>query len=531
MNFNIIFNRFFLIILIPMFYFSCQDEVQIKESKKVNSKFEITPISFPIFNSNERVNDHIRTLAYGVLSLTDTQSLYSNNIPGYLSEIENLLVGDNDEVTFERIENFINPSLFTSYGYSNPYPFKNAFFEAILLNSNYYISLSPRLGLQNLYDESALFGFRFNNTDFRTIIRIPEWSIEKNSLTRFSKPFVVVSYEEDINGIIELPIVGFKLNVNNYEVDTVLWQTVAEFEEDNRFYIWVVDYEPVPVSVNSPLDNCFGENAPKVNDGFCDIDCDENVTNSLNDCSNIRNVWIDEIEILEDYKKKCGSNFEWFESRLDGKFEIAYQSIVIHANGKVKSSGGRLEQVWQRSEIPMTKKVGLGCNFKTNGSNSQLKSGLTRYMAWREESPGIIEDNINNQSKAIVSNSYKPWRDTIYLVVYEFDTYRTNNSRDRIINVTYRPGKSKQIKYLSKNNEGAFGDKNITNSFVSYTSLPYSTSFNVPQGQVIMITPQSWPGQGLPNVASDELILTGVGSNNGQNANTWSLRVKLKYDL
>ena len=93
------------------------------------------------------------------------------------------------------------------------------------------------------------------------------------------------------------------------------------------------------------------------------------------------------------------------------------------------------------------------------------------------------------------------------------------------------------LEYYTYKNEGPFGDKTNTNSVVAYNSVtravfdPITVKAKLPlnSGQVIMITPNSWPNQGRISQMYDELTIEGEGSSNGNNADTWSLRVKLNY--
>jgi hypothetical protein len=324
------------------------------------------------------INDHIRHLAFAMASIADTMFMVNDNPTEYKTDIEGLVPTDKDEVTFEKINNDIITS------FSNIYETPT---KASYINFNYlvqgslnnqqplYYSTSPRSWGSGFYNYTAYAGFNYQNTDYYTLLRIPEWQSLHNDANRLNKTFLVIPHEVDNNGDYLLPIVGYKMNTTTWEVDTVLFQTEDEMENDIIHYIWVVDCDMSIPSTQNPGWNCIGDQAPQQNDGFCDTDCGENSTNSLNDCNPIflRKVWIDEIEITEDYKQKCGTNYQWNENRLHGHYEIAYQSMTVHGSGKIKKRGGLLNEYWARDDVYKTKKIGLSCNFNTKGSaNNKL---------------------------------------------------------------------------------------------------------------------------------------------------------------
>lgn len=403
--------------------------------------------------------------------------------------------------------------------------------DAIDWSNTDYRQYQPRTNTWSGFDWSALSGFNYNQGNYYTLLRIPDFNKLKNDPSRLTKPIVVVSDEVDGNGNLLLPIVGFTYDPIADKVNMIQWNDEDDFEDETGYYIWVVDYDAVPLNNPSSPYNCFGENSPIANDDFCDVDCDENSTNSPNDCnpSFIKKVWIQDLEIIEDYKQKCGTNYQWLESRLHGQYEIAYQCVVAHSRGKLKAMGGILEESWDRDDIRMTNKLGVrSCNFRSKG-NPNYKMGVTPWMWWKDNqnTQPNTETRKAFQPRAFLSENYKPWRDTIYLLIYDYD--KPQPGRNRNINVTTRPGKTYQMEYTTRNNEGPFADKTNTNSFVSYSSLPPINGSIIPNAQVIMITPQSWPGQGLFSVVQDEFTVNGIGSSNGANPNTYSVRIKLKY--
>jgi hypothetical protein len=513
-------------IIISFFITSCQKKVNEENTKKFN--INLLPISYPELNNLE-LNDHLRNLAFAMASITDTMFLVNNNIQDYLMDIEKLVQSEEDEVSFEKI----NSSIVTTGNNSNYqrpnnlfYPtFKDLVQGSLLDQEPLYYSTSPRSWAPNFYNFQAFSNFSYLKTNCYSLLRIPEWNEIKNDNSRFNKQLLVVPAEEDINGDVLLPIIGYKLNPNSQEMDTVLFQTEDEFENSDLYYVWVVDYDPMDILNTSSNINCSGDSIIQ-NDDFCELNCGENKDNSPSDCDPllIRKIWIDESEISEDYKQKCGTNFQWLESRLHGKYEIAYQSMNIHSTGKVSFKGGLLNQSWTRSQIFKTKKIGLLCRYLTKG-NSTNKSNLSVYERWEEHQSkeDTIEKNEGKQPKCYLSTNYKPWRDTIYFIVYEYDKPMPNRYRET--KVFYRSGESRSLKYTTRNNEGPWGNKHNSINIVGLNSID---ALN-PTTHVYMITPKNWPKGAGKLTNEDEYTFNAILSRNGNDANTRSIKVKIKY--
>ncbi len=132
------------------------------------------------------------------------------------------------------------------------------------------------------------------------------------------------------------------------------------------------------------------------------------------------------------------------------------------------------------------------------------------------------------QHKAYLSENYKPWRDTIYLIIYEYDSPIASIAH--IVNITTRPGQTFPMEYYTYNNEGPFADKTNSIGLEAYNTLSAASASLAPNNKVLMITPASWPHLGGVLVPSDEVTITGAGSGSGANINTCSIKVKLKYD-
>lgn len=519
-----------IIAISSIVFFSCKKNKNgVSESNK--SSIGNTMRTYPSFTNLDKVNDHLRHLAFGSASLFDLIYLSSSTTSDYISSIEKFI--NKEEVSFEKINSTIDRNIFKDFATSfSPVSYEKSMIDAIDWSNTDYRLYTPRPNIWTAYDWSALEGFELNSNNYFTLIRIPDWENLKNDPSRLSKPIVVVPNEEDINGDVILPIVGFTYDPINDKVEMISWATEEEFDDEEDYYIWVVDYDGVPLQTGSPYNACLGDNNPVNGDDYCDVDCGENENNSPADCNQafLRKVWIEDLEIIEDYKQKCGTDYQWLESRLHGQYEIAYQCVVAHANGKSKARGGLLEEKWNRDEIKMTRKMGISCNFKSKGSSS-YKMNVTPWIWWRDNqnTDQKIEEKKLKQPRAYLSENYKPWRDTIYLLIYEYD--KPMPGRERSINVITRPGKTHIMDYTTRKNEGPFGDKTNTNSTVAFNSLVPINGALVPNAQVVMITPQSWPGFGLFSVPTDEFTINGVGSSNGANPNTYSIRVKLKYGM
>jgi hypothetical protein len=507
--------------------YSCKKGSEIITSDKNNTlPKNLKPISLPTFVSMNEINDQVRALAYSLASITDNTYMANDNPTEYKSLIEDQLENNSDEVTFGELNTNINMGsvgVFTNVGGTTPSNFKSLVEEAILFQSPWYLGTSPRSWGMNSYSNDGYEGFIYNNTQYNTLVRIPE--LDQN---RHSKPFIVIPNEVDVNGDLLLPIIGYTFNFATDEVDVVSFATEEDLDVDDNYYIWVVDYAPIPVQTTNPTQGCTGDNAPLQNDGFCDFECGENESNSFNDCNPqfIKKVWISDIEISEDYKQRCGTNYQWNESRIQGQYELGYSSLVVHGSGKVKPYGGFINHRWKRNEVEKTKKLLVqGCNFNSKGTSSYK---AVKNIDWWDNS---IESRWTQKDEALqprcfFSENYKPSRDTIYFFVFEEDI-APNNIRTQTIQ--YRPGQSATIQFFSRNNEGPWGDKKMQSAYTFYGSIQAVGPMNQsPTGHVIMITPQSWPGLGTS--FNDEFEIFAVISNSGANANTRSIKLKIKYD-
>jgi hypothetical protein len=84
---------------------------------------------------------------------------------------------------------------------------------------------------------------------------------------------------------------------------------------------------------------------------------------------------------------------------------------------------------------------------------------------------------------------------------------------------------SSNLTYTCRNNEGPWGDKKSNSLIASYNAIDNK----LPTGQVYMITPGTWPGGGAQSVNSDEWTFNAIQSNSGANADTRSIKIKVKY--
>jgi len=236
-------------------FYSCKKQkIESSEKPLIQLGGNPTAVIYPVFADNDKINDHLRHLAFGAASLMDPIYLQALTCDDYISGMENQIETDQEEVGFEEIKNNINYSIFKWYGSvgSPPYAqrdFYTSIEEAINWSNTYYNTLNiPRLLPWTGYDAPALGGFQYNNGGYATVFRIPGWKTLQTSPSRLSKPIVVVPNEIDVNDDIILPIIGFTYDAVNDKVDLVQWATEEDFEDETGYYIWVVDYEPIPIT-------------------------------------------------------------------------------------------------------------------------------------------------------------------------------------------------------------------------------------------------------------------------------------------
>lgn len=521
---------------IILFIYSCKKQTSQNE---LENPFNVktTAVSLPVFPNLERINDHLRHLAFGTASLFDTIYLTSSNANGYISEMEKYADNKLEEKEFEYINNYINIYKFRNYlTGSSPFQYHFSMSDAINGSNTNYTNYNIRANLWAAYDPGAFAGFSYNNKEFQTTFGIPNYTVLKNDPSRLLKPIVVVPNELDGSDEMVLPIIGFYYDKLNDVVDTIMWQDEDDFEDDERFYIWVIDYnEKVEYNSGNNYNDCTGEYAPVRDDEYCDEFCGENDSMSPFDCSNRRKVWIETFQFVEDYKQRssCGTKYNWLESKLGGRYEIGYSAMVVHGNGRAKVRGGVFNNTLQKDELVRSRKRG-SCTYKFKNSNNIVNDITTLYW-WDYDihHPNFEEDKAK-QEKAYLSKNYKPWRDTIYFMVYEYDLYK--ESRIKEVEIFYRNNKSAKLQYCTRKNQGPIGDKNhnklIYNYNVlspTYSSFPYTPQSN--PVQVIMITPDSWPGKGLNTIASDEFEIVGTNVGGGSFPDVFSVKVKIKYDL
>lgn len=519
---------FFLIIIT---FPSCKKQSDVNTSNKSDLFINLKPVSLPTYTTMDEFNDHLRWLAYSLASITDNTYMANDNPTEFKELIEGFIDENDDEVTFGKLENNINMSsvgIFTYQNGTTPSSFKSLVDVSILFQNPYYISTSPRSWGANSFNLDAFEGFNFNNTQFNTLIRIPQFFEEKQNANRFNKPFLVIPNEQDINGNTILPILGYQFNQGQDKVDVVLFNTEEDLDDQSdSYYIWVVDAKPIPVQTNNPSVNCLGDYFPRQNDGHCDYECGENSNNSFNDCNPafLKDVWISEIEISEDFKNKCGVNFQWNESFLQGKYELGYSSFIAYGSGKFMPFGGIFNKTWHISQVNKTKKKFSSCNFSSNG-NATMKEVKNKEWWNRDINFRSISNDENTQPKSYLARNCHPNIDTIYFFIFE-DDVAPNNLRTQ--KVFYRPGLSCDMQYFSRNNEGPWGDKKMLSSTLFFGSIsPLGPLNPTPASHVIMITPDSWAGKG--NNPSDEIFIDAVLSSNGTNTNSRSIKLRVKYD-
>lgn len=520
------------IIIVSLVIYSCRkSQSDNSNGGKFKYPTNVIPLSIPTFSTMDEVNSHLRYLAYGLASLTDTLFLSASNDDNYVQGVEGLILGGKDEVSIGDVEANINKAHFAHYTtQATPQDFGLDLTDAINHNSPGTGSLSPRTWALGSYNDQGMGSFNYNTFTLYTLIRIPNWDVLQNNSYRLTRKLLVIPYEKDTFGDYILPIVGYYVT-SSYAMDSVLYQTEDEMEDDTSFYQWIVDIDEVPPASHIPDLDCSGDKVPVASDGYCDCDCGENVTNSPIDCdpANLRKVWIEELEVIEDYKKKCvGTNTQWMESHAGGQYELAYHSFVAHSSGKIKFRGGRFNDDLKRKDIYLTKKIPFSCNFSGKGTSINLSgTSLNTWEWWGEfhNSSDTIMNSPSLRPKAFFSKNFKPWRDTIYFIIYEFDGL-FNDRFNSEIEVFYRAGRSGKLQQLTRKHEGAFGDKNKTTKLMTW-----GTSYGFRNMSVVRITPNMWPNTPNPARASDQLVLTGAGSSSGANADQWSLILKIKYDL
>jgi hypothetical protein len=519
------------IVITTILLYSCRKSHTSEEEMK-KPFINLRPVSYTTFSTIEDVNDNIRAMAFAMASIQDTMFLISRNPTLYKNEIEAQIPTDEEEASFQGLNTAINTTT-TGHLYKTR---TNSVFSDLddmvqgALNDQQplYYTTSPRGGLTNFYDYTAFANFRYNNTDYYTLVRIPDWATLNSDASRLSKPLLVIPNEVDTNDNAILPIIGYKINTTTWEVDSVLFQTEEDLDDQTTYYIWVVDYAPVPLTGTGSSFNCSGDNAPQPNDDFCDLNCGENAGSSFNDCNPalIKRVWIDEIEITEDYKQKCGTNIKWQERNLNGRYEIAFQAMTVHGSGKVSQRGGLLEEEWQRLQIKRSKKKNIGCSYNNGAGSATNKGSLSTKRWWRTFAldTDTTQKTKSSQPKCYLSTNYKPWRDTIYFVVYEFDGVDAAK-REHKIKVNFRVGKQAELIYHTRKNEGPFGDKTNTNLLVAFNAI----SPTLPTAQVYMITPGTWPGGGGIAVNTDTWTFNAMPVNSGSNPDARSIKVKVSY--
>lgn len=514
-------------IILALVLYACRKHEQGGNGITVGGgRSDIHPVSYPTFTDNNDINSQIRAMAYAMAAAVDDQYMVSGAW-NYVANIESLIPNNLEEISFESINSGIsmNGSNIYEIPPGTPPSSFNQFVSIVLqYETPNYLYYTPHSSTTP-YNSLAYGGFTFNNQGYYTILRIPDFADVKTDANRFHQPLLVVPNETDTFGDPILPIVGYVLDTTTNTMDTVYYPTLDAFEDDSLFYIWVVDIETIPNFTNPP-NNCTGADAPVQNDDFCDRDCAEDSIMSPNDCLGqyLRKIWIEEVEISEDYKQRCGTNYEWLESRFNGQYEIAYECLVVHSK-KVKPFGGLLNERWYRRQVYKTRKLNLFCNFKSQGS-ADNKGNLTNERWWTNNDAVdriAKDDNKGTQPKCYFSQNYKPWRDTIYFIMYEFDNASRRKKRHSF-DVYYRAGKKYSLTYTARDNEGPFADKKCNDAPESYNAIGAS-------GKVFMITPSMWPGGGAPSVVSDVYTFNAIMSSGGAIANTRSIKVKVKYDM
>lgn len=447
--------------------------------------------------SQEQINEQTRAIAFCLAGATDTANLTSPTHQQFLEMIENEGNSFKGKVTtFEMVKSTHN-HLFKDKMNNGSTPYK---LDEVIDNVNLYtnpgfIYLTHEPIINSGYHNDRLTHFNFDFDEYTYYVKILDWGAANIDPSRFSKKAVFIPREFDNKSEDKYPMIGYYYNSANSEVDSIMWQTEDEFEDDDRFYLFKVDYDRIIDNGNGGggnNDDCTGENAPVPNDYFCDSICGENSGTSPNDCQPqySRDLKLTKFGLLRDDKNRC-EDFNWRETRLAGLAEISFVCVIARGNGKLTVKTGHLNNTWDFLEVPHDK-----------SGRTQCKTRITKGGAYTEVNPIIREyhrlfDYQYLKSYLIqapndyniIGENFNPARDTIIIMFYEYDAHGKTSNIEHSYTVQYNKTKQFKIYYYSRPEEGPMADKK---NYWDGKTMYLDTS-NYPAKPFIIIKPSDWP--------------------------------------
>jgi hypothetical protein len=348
-----------------------------------------------------------------------------------------------------------------------------------------------------------LTGFDFFGQERFTVLRILDIESARQSVTfRQKEVLVVPALRDTFDGDTREPLIGYFFDNTNQVVDSVQFQDMDDLEDQTRFWVWVVDYEPladVPTNSGTEYWDCTGLNAPVQNDGLWDIFCGEDSINSPMDCRgpSKRKLKINWIDLLGDRKNKegYGYGYDYMETYIQGAYELGFVVLIKKSIYKVASRGGLIDHKFHN----VKRKRYKNGNFKK--ANNGVVGRLWSPSVWARVDPWddytVYRPNLAGNGVPIKDNVldaiFNPMRDTIYILWYEHDNGNNKKRRalhDLDVGGTYF---STFTGILSgdKQNGRAAGPKKPSLNLIEPNS---SGEFH----HYIRILPTDWSSNGMP---------------------------------
>lgn len=379
----------------------------------------------------------------------------------------------------------------------------------------------PSTLFQNLTSITAhMTGFDFLGEKRYTLLRILDIEDARQSLSfRQKEVLVVPAVRDTFDGEEREPVYGYYYDAVNGVIDTMTYQDMDELQEQTRFWVWCVDYDPVgDIFSGSGNDYwaCTGENAPLPNDGFCDILCGEDSINSPQDCRGFekRHLKISWVEILGDRKNKGTGKYDYMESYLGGAYEIGCVFLIKKAVDKVYTRGAHIDYKWHK--VIRTKYKNGNYKRTNNGVvtrlwDPNLYARVDPYDLYRVAKQSLLDPIGSPIKDNVLDPAFNPMRDTIYCIWYEHD-----NGRSGSRGYTHKldvPGTFfntfSGVLAGDKRNEQAAGPK----KWLSNTGLGEPTGSGGDFRHFIKIVPSDWSNRGLPSLQGTYDLVRTLGHN------------------
>ena len=276
-------------------------------------------------------------------------------------------------------------------------------------------------GIGGSWSSSFYYSFRFGSESYNLLLRVPQLDEQGYFAEVSGLPIIFIGQE----------VLGNE-SYFGYSWDRSTGKIYTHFMDDDKIenmidnklaYIVSIDFEDNDLGGNGnglQSSNCDG--GWLCGDDFCDLDCGE--PEACLDCLFNGNRTLSLIQVKIDDDKRFGKwgnspgvSDKYFVNALGGKYKLALNSTVIHANNKWDELRNEdIRPKWRQKEV---KRV------KIRTRKNREKGSATMKSVWLK---GDL-DAKNNNTGIILSKHFNPNKAKVYVSLYERDQFFVSKSQ------------------------------------------------------------------------------------------------------